>query len=174
MTRITIEQGDLTTKDVDAIVNAANNELQLGGGLAGAIRRAGGPAIQEACDDIGSIEVGQAALTTAGELPAKYVIHQASMSMGTQTTPDALRDSTHAVLRIAEQQGEIRTLAFPATGTGIAGFSLNEAADIMITEVLNHVHQSETTLEEVVFVLFDEQARRVFQDAYDRIKDRYR
>jgi O-acetyl-ADP-ribose deacetylase (regulator of RNase III) len=171
MTRIRIEQGDLTRKQVDAIVNAANNVLQLGGGLAGAIRQAGGPAIQEACNDIGTIPLGQAALTTAGTLPAMYVIHQASMEPGRQTTPDALRDSTQAVLQIAEQREDIRTLAFPATGTGIAGFPVDQAADIMIREVLDHVREHETTLEEIVFVLFDERTRQAFQDAYDRLKD---
>src|ERR1035437_862258 len=121
MTNIHIEQGDLTTYKVDAIVNAANNDLELGGGLAGAIARKGGPDIQRECFEHGPVEVGQAAITGAGRLPAKFVIHQASMQLGGLTTADALRTSTAAVLKIAEEKG-LRTLAFPATGTGIAGF----------------------------------------------------
>ena len=107
MTRIHIEQGDLTSCGVDAIVNAANNDLVLGGGLAGAIRRRGGPAIQAECDAHGPVRVGQAALTGAGELPARYVIHQASMALGGRTTEKSLRDSTRAVLRIAEENPDI-------------------------------------------------------------------
>ena len=90
MTNIHVEQGDLTTVAVDAVVNAANNDLQLGGGLAGAIRRKGGPAIQKECDEHGPVAVGEAAITGAGELPAKFVIHQASMRLGGPTTPAGL------------------------------------------------------------------------------------
>ena len=97
MTRIHIQTGDLTTCAVDAIVNAANNDLKLGGGLAGAIRRAGGPAIQHECDRHGPVRVGQAAITTAGDMPAKFVIHQASMRLGGSATDESLRDSTAAV-----------------------------------------------------------------------------
>ena len=92
--RVIIQQGDLTEMDVDAIVNAANNDLQLGGGVAGAIRRKGGPAIQEECDRIGTIAIGEAAITTGGKLKARYVIHAASMQLGGRTAPESLRAST--------------------------------------------------------------------------------
>ncbi|MCD6303884.1 MAG: macro domain-containing protein [Planctomycetes bacterium] len=168
MTRIHIEQGDLTGYEVDAIVNAANNDLQLGGGLAGAIRRAGGPSIQAECDRHGPVRVGEAAITGAGELPARYVIHQASMRLGGRTTADSLRNSTRAVLRLAEENG-VRSLAFPATGTGIAGFPLDQCAEIMLGEVLRHV-RGQTGLTDVYFVLFDARGREIFQRTYERLK----
>jgi O-acetyl-ADP-ribose deacetylase (regulator of RNase III) len=169
MTRIHIEQGDLTAYDVDAVVNAANNDLTLGGGLAGAIRRRGGPSIQQECDRHGPVEVGQAAITGAGDMPARHVIHQASMRLGGRTTAEALRSSTRAVLELAEANG-VRTLAFPATGTGIAGFGLAQCAEIMLAAVARHV-AGETNLTDVYFVLFDEKARAVFQETYDRISE---
>jgi O-acetyl-ADP-ribose deacetylase (regulator of RNase III) len=167
MTDIHITTGDLTTCDVDAIVNAANNDLQLGGGLAGAIRRQGGPSIQAECDRHGSVAVGQAAITGAGALPAKYVIHQASMRLGGKTSEPSLRDSTRAVLEVAEAH-DVRTLAFPATGTGIAGFEMHRCAEIMLGEVLDYC-RGETGLTDVYFVLFDETARQTFADVYDKM-----
>ena len=165
MAVIHIRQGDLTACAVDAVVNAANNDLQLGGGLAGAIRRRGGPSIQQECDRHGAVEVGQAAITGAGNLPARFVIHQASMRLGGRTTADALRRSTRAVLALAEKHG-LKTLAFPATGTGIAGFPLRDCARIMLAEVREHLARG-SGLTDVHFVLFDEAARKVFQDVYD-------
>ena len=164
MTAIHIEQGDLTTYEVDAIVNAANNDLVLGGGLAGAIRRRGGPAIQAECDRHGPVAVGEAAITGAGELPARHVIHQASMRLGGATTAEGLRSSTAAVLKLAEENG-VKTLAFPATGTGIAGFPLRQCAEIMLREVLRHVAGG-TALTDVYFVLFDPPACEVFREVY--------
>ena len=165
MTNIHIERGDLTACEVDAIVNAANNDLLLGGGLAGAIRRKGGPAIQAECDAHGPIEVGGAAITGAGDLPATFVIHQASMHLGGRTTADALRRSTARVLELAEENG-IRTLAFPATGTGIAGFDLQECAEIMLEEVRTHIAAG-TNLTDVHFILFDDAAQAIFQGVLD-------
>ncbi len=167
MATIHIERGDLTDFPGDAVVNAANNDLMLGGGLAGAIRRRGGPSIQEECTRHGPVEIGAAAITGAGDLPARYVIHQASMGLGGATTPESLRDSTRAVLKLAEEHG-VRTLAFPATGTGIAGFPLGRCAEIMLNEVLDHL-RGETRLTDVHFVLFDEQAEAVFREAHERL-----
>lgn len=158
--RIHIQTGDLTTMDVDAIVNAANNDLLLGGGLAGAIRSAGGPDIQEACTRHGPVAVGEAACTTAGNLPARYVIHQASMQLGGRTTPESLERSTQAVLDLAEKHS-VRTLAFPATGTGIAGFPMDRCAQIMLHVLEEHL-QGQTALEAVYFVLFETSAADVF------------
>ena len=162
--RIEILQGDLTEMGVDAIVNAANNDLQLGGGVAGAIRRKGGSAIQAECDEIGTIPVGGAAITTGGDLKARYVIHAASMQLGGRTEALALRSSTAHALRIAAQKG-LRTIAFPAVGTGIAGFPMRDCAEIMLTEVARHFEQP-TTLEKVSFVLFDQEALRTFKRAF--------
>jgi O-acetyl-ADP-ribose deacetylase (regulator of RNase III) len=165
MATIHVEQGDLTTYKVDAIVNAANNDLILGGGLAGAIARRGGPEIQAECDRHGPVQVGQAAITGAGHLPARYVIHQASMRLGGRTTAEALRNSTTAVLRLAEENG-VRTLALPATGTGIAGFPLRQCAGIMLEEVRKHL-AGKTNLTDVYFVLFDAEAAAVFRQVHE-------
>ena len=159
--KIVLLQGDLTEMDVDAIVNAANNDLQLGGGVAGAIRRKGGDAIQRECDDIGSIPIGGAAITTGGKLRARFVIHAASMQLGGETTARALRSSTAHALRIAAERG-LRSIAFPAVGTGIAGFPIPECARIMLREVVEHLKKP-TSLEKIHFVLFDVQTLSEFE-----------
>ena len=161
--RIEIRQGDITELDVDAIVNAANNDLQLGGGLAGAIRRKGGPRIQAECDEIGAIPVGGAAITSGGNLKARHVIHAASMPLGGSTTAQALRTSTAHALRIAAQQG-LKTIALPAIGAGIGGFPVRECAEIMLRETEKHFEQS-TSIEKVQFVLIDAQALQAFEQA---------
>ena len=166
--RIIIQQGDLTEQDTDAIVNAANNDLILGGGVAGAIRRKGGDEIQRECDEIGSIPVGYAAITTGGKLKARFVIHAASMQLGGKTTADSLRSSTAYCLKIANERG-LKSIAFPAVGTGIAGFPLKECAEIMLREAAQHLRE-ETSLETVHFVLFDEAAKRVFERAWKQIQ----
>ena len=163
---IDVLQGDLTDQDVDAIVNAANNDLELGGGVAGAIARAGGPAIQAECRKIGPIEVGDAAITTGGNLTARYVIHAASMRLGGRTSADSLRRSTRRSLEIATERG-LRSIAFPAVGTGIARFPLDDCARIMVEEVVAHA-RARSSLEEVRFVLFDGAAASAFRREADR------
>ena len=162
---IHIEQGDLTACRVDAIVNPANNDLVLGGGLAGAIARKGGPAIQEECDRHGPVAVGEAAITTAGKLPAKFVIHQASMRLGQVTTAENLARSTRAVLKLADENG-VKSLAFPATGTGYGGFSVRRAAEIMLREVAAH-SAAGSKIADVYFVLFDTDAYEVFRKEHE-------
>jgi O-acetyl-ADP-ribose deacetylase (regulator of RNase III) len=149
---------------VDAIVNAANNDLQLGGGVAGAIRRKGGPQIQEECYRIGTIAVGEAAVTTGGNLKAKYVIHAASMRLGGGTTAESLRASTRNSLARAAEKG-IGTIAFPAVGTGIAGFPLRDCAAIMLDEAVQHLREK-TSLGQVRFVLYDRAALQAFREAW--------
>jgi O-acetyl-ADP-ribose deacetylase (regulator of RNase III) len=166
--KIVIQQGDLTDMQTDAIVNAANNDLLLGGGVAGAIRRKGGDEIQRACDEIGSIPIGYAAITTGGKLAAKYVIHAASMELGGSTTAQALRKSTAHALRIASERG-LKSIAFPAVGTGIAGFPMEECAEIMLQEAAQHLKNG-TSLENIYFVLFDRHACRTFQNAWKRLR----
>lgn len=162
--QIKIVQGDLTEMGVDAIVNAANNDLQLGGGVAGAIRRQGGPAIQQECNEIGSIPVGGAAITSGGALKAKFVIHAASMQLGGTTSAHALRSSTAHSLRIAAERG-LKTIAFPAVGTGIAGFPMRECAEIMLRECVEHLRRG-SSVEKISFVLFDTKARRTFESVW--------
>jgi O-acetyl-ADP-ribose deacetylase (regulator of RNase III) len=168
--KIILQQGDLTELDVDAIVNAANNDLQLGGGLAGVIRRRAGETIQKECNEIGSIPVGGAALTSGGKLKARHIIHAASMELGGHTTSRALRMATAHSLRIASERG-LKTIAFPAIGTGIGGFPLSECADIMLREVAQHLKQP-TTLEAIYFVLFDGKALAAFEKELRAMSER--
>jgi len=166
--RIEILQGDLTEMDVDAIVNAANNDLILGAGVAGAIHRKGGESIQRECNEIGSIPVGYAAITGGGKLKARHVIHAASMGLGgVRTTSKMLRTSTAHSLRLANEH-HLKTIAFPAVGTGVSGFPMNECAQIMLTEALQHLKR-QTSLEKICFVLFDADARGIFQSTWDKL-----
>jgi O-acetyl-ADP-ribose deacetylase (regulator of RNase III) len=167
--KVIIRQGDLTAAQVDAIVNAANNDLKLGGGVAGAIRSKGGPAIQQECDRIGPIAIGEAAITGGGNLPARYVIHAASMRLGGRTSEPSLREATRNSLLRAKEKG-LESIAFPAVGTGIAGFPLDRCAEIMGSEVRDHL-RGETSLQRVEFVLFDNPSLYVFQHSFAKIPD---
>ena len=170
--RIQIQQGDLTEMEVDAIVNAANNDLMLGAGVAGAILRKGGDSIQKECNEIGSIPVGYAAITGAGKLKARYVIHAASMGLGGErTTAKSLRTSTAHSLRIAAER-KLKSIAFPAVGTGVSGFPVDECAQIMLKEAAYHL-RSETPIETVYFVLFDERTRDTFQRAWNKLQKEF-
>lgn len=160
-----LREGDITEQQVDAIVNAANNRLILGAGVAGAIREKGGPSIQAECDAIGAIEVGDAALTGAGSLPARYVIHAASMPPGGTATEESVRGSMRRSLELAHENG-CRSVAVPAIGAGIAGFPLQRCAEILLEEARAHL-AGETSLEEVRFVLFGEPTYRVFEMVRD-------
>lgn len=167
---IVILQGDLTEMDVDAIVNAANNDLQLGGGVAGAIRRKGSDEIQRECDAIGSIPLGGAAITSGGRLKARHVIHAASMELGGRTSAADLRNSTAHSLRIASEHN-LETIAFPAVGTGIARFPIRECAQIMLSEAMKHV-AGDTSLKKIFFVLFDVASAEVFQDTWKQLANK--
>jgi O-acetyl-ADP-ribose deacetylase (regulator of RNase III) len=165
MGRILLSEGDITALAVDAVVNAANTELQLGSGVAGAIRERGGASIQAECDAHGPIGVGCAALTGAGALEAKHVIHAAAMQLGERTSEPALRAATRASLELA-RAARLRTIAFPALGTGVGGFPVQRCAEVMLEEARAHL-AGETTLEEVHFVLFGEPTYRVFEMVND-------
>ena len=171
MTRITLHEGDITDEEVDAIVNAANSELRLGTGVAGAIDAKGGPTIGEECAAHGPIEVGGAAVTGAGDLPARFVIHAAGMRSGGPVTEDALRRTLHASLALAEEKA-CRTVAFPAIGAGVGGLSMQTSAEISLAEVRRYVEErgEACTLEEIRFVLFGEPAYRVFEMVNDAAK----
>jgi len=167
--RIVIQQGDITEMDTDAIVNAANNDLLLGAGVAGAIARKGGETIQKECNEIGSIPIGYAAITGGGKLKARYVIHAASMGLGGErTTAKSLRTSIAHSLRLAADRN-LKSIAFPAIGTGVSGFPVEECAQIMLREASEHWN-GETSVETVYFVLFDERTRDVFQCTWDKLK----
>jgi len=162
--RILIIAGDLVEQEVDAIVNAANSDLLLGGGVAGAIRSRGGPSIQQECDAHGPVKVGEAALTGGGELRARHVIHAASMALGGRTTADSLRSSMDEVFRLAHEH-RVKTIAIPAVGTGIAGFPMDECATVM-AHSLSHALAEGWKPTEVRFILFGDGARRAFEDSF--------
>jgi len=166
--RVTLRQGDLTDADVDAIVNAANTDLKLGGGVAGAIRVKGGPAIQHECDRIGPIALGEAAITGAGRLRARRVIHAASMRLGGATSETHLRAATRNSLKRAGEN-TLTAIAFPAIGTGIAGFPIARCAQVMLEEVRANL-EGATTLERVEFVLFDRRSLEVFDRALAKME----
>jgi O-acetyl-ADP-ribose deacetylase (regulator of RNase III) len=166
--RIVLLEGDLTEQAVDAIVNAANSNLQLGAGVAGAIREKGGPSIQAECDRIGPIAVGEAAVTGAGKLPARFVIHAAGMALGGRADEASVRSAMRAALERARERG-CRNIAVPAIGAGIAGFPLQRCAEVLLEEARRHL-AGETSLQEIRFVLFGEPAYRVFEMVNDAAK----
>jgi O-acetyl-ADP-ribose deacetylase (regulator of RNase III) len=166
--KVKISQGDITECAVDAIVNAANNDLILGAGVAGAISSKGGPEIQKECDRIGSIPLGEAAVTTGGKLKAKFVIHAASMRLGARTTEENLRDATRNSFERASER-KLESIAFPAIGTGIAGFPLDRCARVMLEKVRDHLAR-ETSIELVEFVLFDRAALDTFRRTFDAMR----
>jgi O-acetyl-ADP-ribose deacetylase (regulator of RNase III) len=167
--RVALRQGDLTQAQIDAIVNAANNDLILGGGVAGAIRDEGGPAIQEECNRIGPVPLGEAAITGGGRLAARYVIHAASMQLGGRTSEENLRNATRNALKRAVEK-QLRSIAFPAIGTGIAGFPLERCAEVMLAEVRDHL-RGVTSLERIEFILYDRSALAIFEGVFGRMTD---
>ena len=165
--RIVIIAADLVEQDVDAIVNAANNDLILGGGVAGAIRSRGGPAIQRECDAHGPVKVGEAALTGGGDLPARHVIHAASMALGGATTAESLQSSMDHAFKLAHQVG-VKTIGVPAVGTGIAGFPIEQCATVMARSLMRELANGWAP-DEVRFVLFGDGARRAFETAFQDV-----
>lgn len=168
MGRITLIEGDITAQEVDVIINAANSALVLGAGVAGAIRAKGGDSIQRECDEIGPIEVGDAVLTRAGDLPARFVAHAAGMPPGGRADEASVRGSLRRSLELAAEQG-CRTIACPAIGAGIAGFPMQRCAEVSLEEARRHL-AGDTSLEEIRFVLFGEPAYRVFEMVNDAAK----
>ena len=160
---IEIIQADITSLKVDAIVNAANNHLILGSGVAGAIRTKGGPSIQDECNRIGSINVGEAAITGAGRLPSRFVIHAASMG-DEPVSERSLRDSVRDSLIKGEDAG-IKSIAFPAIGTGVGGFSIKQCADIMIDLAEQHLTEEGCGIDHIIFALFGESDKKTFEEA---------
>ncbi len=160
-TEIKIIRADLTTLNVAAIVNAANNKLVMGGGVAGAIKKRGGQAIEDEAVKKGPIDIGKAVFTNAGELPAKYVIHAATMGLDFKTDETKIRDSARSALALAEEL-KVESIAFPALGCGTGGFPLLASAKIMAQEVLRHVKYEKSGLKEIIFCLFDKEAFEVF------------
>ena len=160
-TAIKVIKADITTLSVDAIVNAANNKLLMGGGVAGVIKRKGGESIESESVKKGPIKIGESIWTKAGQLPSKYVIHAATMGMDFKTDQEKVRRSTQSALACA-QQLKIASVALPALGCGTGGFPFEHAAKIMVQEVYKHCAQ-ETSLQEIIFCLYDDEALKVFE-----------
>jgi len=159
--RIEVVEGDIAALEVDAVANAANDELWMGAGVAGALKRAGGEDIEREAMAQGPIAVGDAIATSGGTLPARWVIHGAVMSQDLRTSGQFVEESTRSVLRVAEELGA-RSLALPAFGTGVGGYPLEDCARVMIGVVRGHEPRS---LERVVFAVFGDDARRAFEQA---------
>jgi O-acetyl-ADP-ribose deacetylase (regulator of RNase III) len=166
VSRIALREGDITQVKADAIVNAANSGLWMGAGVAGAIKRAGGKGIEDEAVRQGPIAVGEAVVTSAGTLEARYVIHAAAM--GTDLVTDAMKieHATRNSLLRAEELG-ISSIAFPALGTGVGGFPLDEAARTMVETTRQHL-SSGSCLEEVIFVLYDHEAFEAFREHVEK------
>src|ERR671917_403095 len=163
MAELDVVQADVTKLEVDAIANAANTQLAHGGGVAAAISRAGGPEVQRESDEKAPIGLGEAVETTAGDMPAKWVIHAATMELGGPTSAEIIRRATASTLAKADELGA-RSLALVAFGTGIGGFPLDEAARIEVEEVRRHLDAG-SGLERVVFAVHGADAERAFRDA---------
>jgi len=159
--RLRIVEGDITLLDVEAVVNAANKNLQLGGGVAGAIRRRGGPAIQAECNRLAPIEVGEAAITGGGNLKARYVIHAVGPVNGEGDEEAKLARATLNSLRIAAER-KIKSLAFPAISTGIYGFPLQDCSRVMLRVSLDFLKKNSYP-REIVFCLYGAEAYEVFR-----------
>ena len=163
MAAIDVVDADITELELDAIANAANTELRHGGGVAGAISRAGGPAIQAESDELAPIELGAAVATGAGELPCRWVVHAATMELGAPTSEEIIRRATASALRVADELGAT-SFALVAFGTGVGGFPLADAARIEVEEVRRHLSGA-SALERVVFCVHGAEAREAFERA---------
>ncbi len=158
---VELKQGDITEMDTDAIVNAANDALQMGGGVAGAIRRKGGPKIQEECNRIGGTIVGGAVITTGGKLKARYVIHAVGPRYGEGDEDRKLRNATLNSLKLADEHS-LKSIAFPAVSAGIFGFPKDRCAQIMLSTTMEYL-KGTTNLQRIVFCLHDSEMLHVFQ-----------
>ncbi|MBU7014307.1 MAG: macro domain-containing protein [Theionarchaea archaeon] len=161
--RIRLVKGDISSIEVDAVVNAANNHLWMGTGVAGALKRRGGQDIEDEAVRKGPISVGDVVETGAGTLPARYVIHAAVMGQDLRTNEQVIRKATRNALKLAESLG-VKRVAFPALGTGVGGFPLNRCAQVMLEEVLTYPKPLD-----VVFVLYSEESYSIFRAVYDSL-----
>jgi O-acetyl-ADP-ribose deacetylase len=161
---IEVLETDITKLEVDAIANAANTQLRHGGGVAGAISRAGGPEIQTQSNERAPIGLGEAVETSGGDMPCRWVIHAATMELGGPTSAEVIRDATASTLRKADSLGA-RSLALVAFGTGVGGFPLDEAARIEIDEVRSYLGAGGSAIERVVFAVRGDEARQAFERA---------
>lgn len=165
-TQLELIEADITELEVEAIVNAANEKLQLGTGVAGAIKKKGGPSIQKECNRIGSTPVGTAVITGAGELSAKHVIHAVGPQMGEGDEDRKLSSAVRSALALADRHG-LKSIGMPAISTGVYGFPLARCARVTLTEIHRYL-QGGTKLERVVVCLFDEEKFNSFRQELRR------
>lgn len=165
---ISIERGDITDWEVDAITNAANSTLAMGTGVAGAIKRKGGVIIEEEAMRQGPVDVGEAVLTTGGNLPATHVIHAAAMGPDLTTDAETITKTTRAVLSLADKH-RLTSLALPALGTGVGHVPAGVSADAMVSAVVGHLKTGTSTLRRVVFVVYQDDAYKAFTEMLKRL-----
>ena len=167
-TTLVVERGDITEAEVDAVVNAANSELWMGAGVAGAMKRKGGLVIEEEALRLGPIEIGEAILTVAGNLPATHVIHAATMGRDLRTDPEKIAAATRSTLLLAEKH-RMESLAFPALGSGVGGVPPAQSAEAMLSTVVQHVARGKSSLQKVLFVLYQDEAYKAFTETLKRL-----
>ena len=167
-TTLAVERGDITDAEVDAVVNAANSELWMGAGVAGAMKRKGGVVIEEEALRQGPIDVGEAVLTVAGNLPATHVIHAATMGKDLKTDPEKIAAATRSTLALAEKH-KMESIAFPALGSGVGGVPPAQSAEVIVSTVVQHVTRGQSSLQKVLFVLYQDEAYKAFTDTLTRL-----
>jgi O-acetyl-ADP-ribose deacetylase (regulator of RNase III) len=167
-TTLVVERGDITDAEVDAVVNAANSELWMGTGVAGAMKRKGGVVIEEEALRQGPIEIGEAVLTVAGNLPATHVIHAATMGKDLRTDPEKIAAATRSTLALAEKH-KLESIAFPALGSGVGGVPLGQSAEAILSTIIQHVARGNSSLQRVLFVLYQDEAYKAFTDTLKRL-----
>jgi O-acetyl-ADP-ribose deacetylase len=165
---IAVERGDITDRDVDAIVNAASTALTMTTGVAAAIKRKGGVLIEEEAVRQGPIEVGEAVLTPGGNLAATHVIHAVAMGADLKTDPETITKTTRAVLALADKH-RLTSIALPALGTGVGHVAPSAAADAMLQPIVAHLKSAKTALKRVVFVLYQDETFRAFTETLKRL-----
>ncbi len=167
-TTFSIERGDITDAEVDAIVNAANSELWMGTGVAGAIKRKGGVVIEEEALRQGPVEIGEAVLTVGGNLPATHVIHAATMGKDLKTDAEKIAAATKSTLALAEKH-RLTSLAFPALGSGVGGVAPEKSAEAILSTVIGHLKSSNSSLQKVLFVVYQDEAYKAFNETLKRL-----
>jgi O-acetyl-ADP-ribose deacetylase (regulator of RNase III) len=167
-TTLIVERGDITDAEVDAVVNAANSELWMGTGVAGAMKRKGGLVIEEEALRQAPIDIGEAVLTVGGNLPATHVIHAATMGKDLKTDPEKIAAATRSTLALAEKH-RLESIAFPALGSGVGGVPPTQSAEAMLSAVVQHVARGNSSLQRVLFVLYQDEAFKAFTEILKKL-----
>jgi O-acetyl-ADP-ribose deacetylase len=167
---VSIHLGDITDAEVDAIVNAANSQLLMGTGVAGAMKRKGGTVIEEDAVRQGPIEVGEAVLSVAGNLPATHVIHAATMGPDLKTDPEYIAAATKSCLALVEKH-KLTSIAFPALGSGAGGVPPSKSAEAMLGALAEHLKSGKSSLQKVQFILYQTEAQKAFTDMLKKLTE---